>query len=92
MHKKFFSFRISDRSNSDSSGDSDYDNRERRRNLRELQADEMNHEIERVDDIWERMIRAEAELPYGYFDAIAATTEVKNACPCLSKKNLVHKC
>ncbi|CBY10382.1 unnamed protein product [Oikopleura dioica] len=71
-------FRISDRSNSDSSGDSDYDNRERRRNLRELQADEMNHEIERVDDIWERMIRAEAELPYGYFDAIAATTEFTN--------------
>ena len=36
----------------------------------------MNHDVERVDEIWERMIRAEAELPYGYFDAIAATTEV----------------
>lgn len=44
--------------------------------MRELQADEMHHDVERVDEIWERMIRAEAELPYGYFDAIAATTEV----------------
>ena len=72
----FASFRISDRSNSESSGDSDYDDRERRRALRELQTDEIHHEVERVDEIWERMIRAEAELPYGYFDAIAATTEV----------------
>ena len=70
------SFRISDRSNSESSGESDYDDRERRRNLKELQMDELHHEVERVDEIWERMIRAEAELPYGYFDAIAATTEV----------------
>ena len=74
--KLLVSFRISDRSNSESSGESDYDDRERRRNLKELQMDELHHEVERVDEIWERMIRAEAELPYGYFDAIAATTEV----------------
>ena len=56
-------------------GGSDYGARETRRNLRELEMDEMNNE-ERVDEIWQRIITAEAELPYGYFDAIAATTEV----------------
>ena len=86
------SFRISDRSNSESSGDSDYDDRERRRNLKELQMDELHHEVERVDEIWERMIRAEAELPYGYFDAIAATTEVRIASQSLSNISLVHEC
>lgn len=45
------------------------------RNLRELESDE-NRQIERIDEIWQSMIGAEAELPYGYFDAIAATTEV----------------
>ena len=60
--------------------------------MKELQMDELHHEVERVDEIWERMIRAEAELPYGYFDAIAATTEVRIASQSLSNISLVHEC